>query len=256
MAMCACGGGTGGKVAILVAVATAVTIAVAGGGNTSTGNSKDSGKHADKNPPTMSPTPGTTEGAPKGKNAGPGNSAKDNAKDKKDGGTMATPGNDAAYVLGYTMNRIDGTSESLEAYKGQVVLMVNVASQCGYTKQYTGLEKLYREKMGAGFVILGFPANNFGGQEPGTNEEIAKFCSSKYSVTFPMFEKISVTGADAHPLYKQLAGATGGAGGEPQWNFTKYLVGRDGKVVAKFDSKVKPDDAALTAKIDELLAAK
>ncbi len=249
MAMCACGGGTGGKVAILVAVATAVTIAVAGGGNTSTGNAKDSGKHADKTPPTMSPTPGTPDGGQKGKNAGPGNSA----KDKKDSGTMATPGNDAAYVFGYAMNRIDGTSESLEAYKGQVVLIVNVASQCGYTKQYIGLEKLYREKMGAGFVILGFPANNFGGQEPGTNEEIAKFCSSKYSVTFPMFEKISVAGADAHPLYKQLSAA---AGGEPQWNFTKYLVGRDGKVVAKFDSNVKPDDAALTAKIDELLAAK
>jgi glutathione peroxidase len=254
--MCACGGGgMGGKVAILVAVATAVTIAVAGGGNTSTGNSKDSGKHLDKNPPTMSPTPapGTPDGGQKGKNAGTGNSAKDNAKDKKDGGTMATPGNDAAYVLGYVMNRIDGTSETLDAYKGKVVLMVNVASQCGYTKQYTGLEKLYHEKMGEGFVILGFPANNFRGQEPGTNEEIAKFCSSKYNVTFPMFEKISVKGADAHPLYQQLAGA---GGGEPQWNFTKYLVGRDGKVVAKFDSDVKPDDAALTAKIDELLSAK
>lgn len=253
MAMCACGNRRmGGMIAVLGGVATVLAVAVArgGDGNTSTGNSKDSGKHAEKNPPTMSPTP---DGGQKGKNAGPGNSAKDNAKDKKDGGTMATPGNDAAYVLGYTMNRIDGASESLDAYKGKVVLMVNVASQCGYTKQYTGLEKLYREKMDSGFVVLGFPANNFRGQEPGTNEEIAKFCSSKYNVTFPMFEKISVTGADAHPLYKQLAGA---AGGEPQWNFTKYLVGRDGKVVAKFDSNVKPDDAALTAKIDELLSAK
>jgi len=163
---------------------------------------------------------------------------------------------DASYVLGFTLKDIDGKDQDLAQYKGKVVLMVNVASQCGYTPQYEGLQKLYASKKDSGLVILGFPANNFGSQEPGTNAEIKKFCSSKYSVTFPMFEKISVKGDDTHPLYKKLAEQPKPVGGEPGWNFTKFLVDKSGHVVARYDSKVKPDAKELTAKIDELLAAK
>lgn len=160
------------------------------------------------------------------------------------------------YVLGYTMNRIDGTSESLENYKGKVVLIVNVASQCGLTKQYPSLEKLYDDKKDQGFVILGFPANNFLGQEPGTNEEIAKFCTSKYDVSFPMYEKVSVKGEDACDLYKQLRALPAPLGGEPEWNFAKFLVDRQGNVVARFHPKTTPDAEELVKKVDELLAAK
>lgn len=159
------------------------------------------------------------------------------------------------YVLGYTMNRIEGTSEDLAMYKGKVVLIVNVASQCGYTKQYGGLEKLYESKKADGFVILGFPANEFGKQEPGSNAEIKEFCSAKFNVTFPMFEKIAVKGEGVAPLYKQLAAQPAPIGGEPKWNFTKFLVDKSGNVVARYDSAIKPDDKALVAKIDELLKA-
>jgi glutathione peroxidase len=109
--------------------------------------------------------------------------------------------------------------------------------------------------MGKGFVVLGFPANNFGEQEPGSDAEIKSFCSSKYNVTFPMFAKISVRGEDAHPMYKQIAAQAKPIGGDPQWNFTKYLVDKDGNVVAKFDPKVKPDDATMNRRIDELLGS-
>lgn len=156
---------------------------------------------------------------------------------------------DDRYVLGATMNRIDGTPESLEAYKGKVVMVVNVASACGLTPQYEGLQALYEEKAADGLVILGFPANNFGEQEPGSNDEIAEFCTGEYGVTFPMFEKISVIGEDQHPLYARLSQE----GGEPNWNFTKYLVDREGRVVARFDPRTRPDDPALVAKVEELL---
>ena len=156
----------------------------------------------------------------------------------------------APYALGLTMNRIDGTPEPLEEYKGKVVLVVNVASRCGLTPQYEALERLYREKKDAGLVVLGFPANNFGGQEPGTNEEIVAFCTGRYDVTFPMFEKISVRGDDQHALYRTLSTV----GGEPSWNFTKYLVDRDGRVVERFDPRTTPDDPALVAEVDRLLA--
>jgi glutathione peroxidase len=162
------------------------------------------------------------------------------------------------YVLGHVVKDIDGKTVDLSAYKGQVVVIVNVASKCGFTKQYTGLEALYQAKKAQGLVILGFPANNFGGQEPGTNAEIKEFCTgaeSKYKVTFPLFEKISVKGEDIHPLYKQLATQPAPIGGDVGWNFTKYLVDREGKVVAKFDSRTKPDDAAMNKRIDELLGA-
>lgn len=158
------------------------------------------------------------------------------------------------YVLGFTMKSIDDKEVNLADYKGKVVLMVNVASKCGYTPQYEGLQKLYAAYKDKGFVILGFPANNFGAQEPGSNEEIAKFCQSKYSVTFPMFAKISVKGDDQHPLYKKLSGQPAPLGGDPKWNFTKFLVDRSGNVTGRFESSVRPDDKDLKAKIEEALA--
>lgn len=162
----------------------------------------------------------------------------------------------SAYVLDHRTKRIDGTAETLDKYKGKVVLIVNVASKCGYTPQYEGLEKLYRDKKDAGLVVLGFPANNFRAQEPGTNREIAEFCSSRFGVTFPMFEKISVVGPDQDPLYRQLAAQPAPIGGDPKWNFTKFLVDRGGNVVARFEPGVKPDDPDLVKKVDSLLSAK
>lgn len=153
--------------------------------------------------------------------------------------------------LSFVVKDIDGKDYDLAQLKGKVVMIVNVASKCGYTKQYEGLEKLYEAKKDAGLVILGFPANNFNGQEPGTNEEIKEFCTSKYSVKFPMMGKISVKGDDQHPLYKMLTDAKG----KVTWNFNKFLVGRDGKLIEHYDSKVKPDDAKLTDAIDAALAA-
>lgn len=179
----------------------------------------------------------------------------DQPKDSKPAAKPAPAAPDAKvgerYVLGFKMKGIDGKDVDLASFKGKVVLFVNVASQCGLTPQYEGLQKLYDQKKDKGLVILGFPANNFGAQEPGSEEEIEKFCKTKYKVTFPMFAKISVKGKDIDPLYKKLA-ATGG--GEPSWNFTKYLVDRDGNMVKRFDPKVKPDDSELVKKIDELLA--
>jgi glutathione peroxidase len=161
----------------------------------------------------------------------------------------------ASNVLDFTLNSIDGKPAPLSQYQGKVVLIVNVASRCGFTPQYTGLEKIYEKYKDQGFVILGFPANNFGAQEPGTNEEIKTFCSSKYSVTFPMYSKISVKGADIHPLYafltdKQSNPATGG---DIKWNFTKFLVGKDGKVIARFESAVTPESPEVTAAIEKAL---
>ena len=157
----------------------------------------------------------------------------------------------AASPLEYKVKDIDGNDYDLSQLKGKVVMFVNVASKCGYTPQYTGLEKLYESKKDQGFVIVGFPANNFKGQEPGTNEEIKAFCTGKYNVTFPMMGKISVKGDDIHPLYKQLTDAKG----QVTWNFNKFLIGKDGKLIEHFDSKVKPDDAKLTDAIDKALSA-
>jgi len=161
----------------------------------------------------------------------------------------------ASNVLDFTLNSIDGKPAPLSQYKGKVVLIVNVASQCGYTPQYTGLEKIYEKYKDKGFVILGFPANNFGQQEPGSNEEIQAFCHSKYSVTFPMYAKISVKGADKHPLYQFLTDSQANpkTGGEIQWNFTKFLVGKDGKVIARFESAVEPEAAPVTSAIEKAL---
>lgn len=159
------------------------------------------------------------------------------------------------YVLSYSMTRIDGTSERLDTYKGKVILLVNVASKCGLTPQYEGLQALYEAKKEKGFIVLAFPANNFMGQEPGTNEEIAAFCESRYNVTFPMFEKVSVKGKDACELYKHLASLPKPLGGEPSWNFTKFLIDREGNVVQRFEPRTKPDAKELVSRIDELLAS-
>lgn len=159
------------------------------------------------------------------------------------------------YVLKHTMKMIDEkTDKNLKDYEGKVVLIINVASKCGYTKQYKGIEKLYNDYKDKGLVVLGFPANDFGGQEPGTNAEIQKFCTDTYSVTFPMFSKIAVTGDAAAPLFKQLAALDDGKA--PTWNFNKYLVGKDGKYIAHYETRMKPDDDALVKAIREALGLK
>lgn len=155
----------------------------------------------------------------------------------------------------FTMNDIDGNGVSLSAYKGKVLLVVNVASKCGFTGQYAGLEKLYQTYQDRGLVVLGFPANNFMGQEPGTEAEIKSFCTLTYGVTFPMFSKISVKGKSIHPLYafltdKKLHPETGGA---ISWNFNKFLIGRDGSIFGRFGSRTEPDDKELVAAIEKAL---
>src|SRR6202453_2915410 len=148
----------------------------------------------------------------------------------------------ASGIYTFTLNSIDGRPAPLADYKGKVVLVVNVASQCGYTPQYSALEATYEKYKDQGLVILGFPANNFGAQEPGTNQEIKTFCTRKYSVTFPMYAKISVKGADQSPLYAYLTKDTGpGIAGEIKWNFTKFLVDRNGRIVQRFERRVTPD---------------
>ena len=160
-------------------------------------------------------------------------------------------------ALDFKVKTIDGKEQDLSAYKGKVVLMVNVASKCGLTPQYKGLEALYEKYKDQGFVIIGFPANNFGAQEPGTNEEIKQFCTAKYNVTFPMMSKISVKGEDKHPLYKFLTEGKAGEdfAGDIEWNFAKFLVDRNGNVIARFASKTTPDSPQLTAAIEKALAA-
>ena len=153
--------------------------------------------------------------------------------------------------LGFVLQTIDGDSVNLADYKGKVILMVNVASKCGNTPQYEGLQKIYEKYKDDGFVILGFPANNFLGQEPGSNEEIATFCSVNYGVTFPMFAKISVKGKDQHPLYKYLTDKDAHAfGGNIGWNFEKILIGKDGQIKARFSPRTKPDDEKVIAAIE------
>jgi glutathione peroxidase len=148
---------------------------------------------------------------------------------------------------------IDGKDAKLSAYKGKVLLIVNVASKCGYTPQYQGLETIYEKYKDKGFTVLGFPCNQFGQQEPGTNEEIKQFCSSKYSVKFPMFDKIDVNGPNRHPLYVALAGDKSPYPGNIKWNFNKFLIGRDGKILKRFDSKAAPESPEVVAAIEEAL---
>lgn len=158
----------------------------------------------------------------------------------------------------FTMKDIDGKDIKLDAYKGKVVMVVNVASKCGYTPQYEGLEAIYKKYKDQGFVILGFPANNFMGQEPGTEKEIKEFCSTKYGVTFPMFSEISVTGKDQHPLYTYLTSKESNPrfGGDISWNFNKFLFDRGGNIVARFGSGDTPESEPVTASIEKYIAAK
>jgi len=156
---------------------------------------------------------------------------------------------DSLYQL--TTKTLEGQPAELRAYAGKVALVVNVASQCGYTPQYAGLEKLYEDLKGRGFVVLGFPSNDFGGQEPGTATEIRQFCSLNYDVSFPLFEKVvTKAGAGQSPVYATLQKQSGEL---PSWNFAKYLVGKDGKVVKFYKSGVKPDDAGLRKDIEAAL---
>ena len=157
-------------------------------------------------------------------------------------------------VLNYSFNRLQtGKPESLCQYRGKVVLIVNTASYCGYTHQYEGLEALYRKYKSRGLVVVGFPSNDFGGQEPGSNKEIAEFCRLTYGVEFPMFEKSSVTSIKTNPLYAELLARTGQS---PKWNFHKYLVDRDGKQVTSFGTRVEPDNGDLIGAVERMLAAK
>ena len=153
-------------------------------------------------------------------------------------------------IYDFTMNNIDGKATPLKSLEGKVVLFVNVASKCGYTPQYTGLESLYQKYKDKGLVLVGVPANNFGSQEPGTDEEIKQFCSRKYSVTFPIMSKVSVKGGDITPLYQYLTTAKGG---DVKWNFTKFLVGKDGKAISRFEPGVAPESPEITAAIEKAL---
>lgn len=153
-------------------------------------------------------------------------------------------------IYDFSLNSIDGAAAPLAAYRGRVLLVVNVASYCGYTPQYQGLEALYEKYRDRGLVVIGFPANNFGAQEPGTNAEIKDFCERTYHVKFPMYAKISVDGADKAPLYQYLTAAKGG---NIQWNFTKFLISRDGRILGRFEPDVTPESSAVTAAIEKAL---
>ena len=154
-----------------------------------------------------------------------------------------------------TLTRLDGTDTTLDEFAGQAVLVVNVASRCGFTEQYAGLERLHATFRERGLTVLGFPCNQFGGQEPGTAEEIAEFCSLTFGVSFPLFDKTDVRGPDRHPLFARLTEAADvtGEAGDVRWNFEKFLVAPDGQVVARFRTTVEPDDPALVAAVEAVL---
>jgi glutathione peroxidase len=159
-------------------------------------------------------------------------------------------------IYDFTLDSIDSQLTPLSNFKGKVALLVNVASRCAYTPQYSALESIYKKYKEQGFVVIGIPANNFGGQEPGSNQEIKTFCTRAYKITFPMMAKVSVDGSDITPLYRFLTDKTihPKTGWEIGWNFTKFLVGRDGEVAARFDSEVEPDSRPVTAAIEKALA--
>jgi glutathione peroxidase len=159
-------------------------------------------------------------------------------------------------VYEFSLNSIDGQAAPLSAYKGKVVMLVNVASRCGFTPQYSALETVYEKYKDRGFVIVGIPANNFGAQEPGSNQEIKTFCTTKYHVTFPMMSKVSVKGDDKDPLYQFLTdkSANPQTSGDIKWNFTKFLIGPDGRVITRFEPDVTPDSPQVTAAIEKALA--
>ena len=156
-------------------------------------------------------------------------------------------------IYEFKMKRLDGSEQSFADYRGKVLMFVNVASFCGNTPQYTGLEEIYKRYHAKGLEILGFPANNFGAQEPGTDKEIAEFCGTNYGVTFPLFSKISVKGRNIHPIYTVLTSSPKPIGGDVTWNFQKFLVDRQGNVTAKFNPSTSPGDKSLVSEIEELL---
>lgn len=161
----------------------------------------------------------------------------------------------AGSIHGISVADIDGKTGTLAPFKGRVLLIVNVASECGYTPQYKGLEAVFAKYRDQGLTVLGFPCNQFGGQEPGTNSEIKNFCSTTYHVTFPLFAKIEVNGANRHPLYTALAGADSPFPGDIKWNFNKFLVGRDGRILKRFASNAKPDSPEVIKAIEAALAS-
>ena len=167
---------------------------------------------------------------------------------------IAAGGNKSVYDI--PLKDIDGKDTSLKAYKGKVLLVVNVASKCGLTPQYSALEDLQKKYQAKGFTVLGFPCNDFASQEPGSAQEIKTFCSSKYDVTFPLFEKLHVKGADQHPLYKALTGSGAPFPGDIKWNFGKFVIGRDGKIEARFEPKTTPDSPEVAKAIEAALAEK
>lgn len=164
---------------------------------------------------------------------------------------MTTKKSDPINISDVKVKTVDGQEKSLSDYKGKVVLIVNVASKCGYTKQYEGLQLIYDKYKDKGFEILAFPCNDFGGQEPGTNEEIQNFCKTNYNVSFTLFDKIKVLGGDKSPLYSKLIGFE--PGDDISWNFEKFLIDKNGNVVGRYKSKVKPESDELTAAIEKLL---
>lgn len=161
----------------------------------------------------------------------------------------------AASLYDLSAKNIDGETVKLDRYRGKVLLIVNVASECGYTPQYQGLQDVFEKYQAKGLVVLGFPCNQFGGQEPGTNVEIKQFCTTTFHVTFPLFDKVDVNGAGRHPVYAFLAGRESPFPGNIKWNFNKFLVGRDGKIVRRFDSSTEPDAAELKRALEAALAA-
>jgi len=170
---------------------------------------------------------------------------------------MTSPQTPPRTIHEIEINSIDGTSARLADYRGQVVLAVNLASKCGLTPQYAGLQRLYDTYHDRGFTVLGFPCNQFHGQEPGSSEQIQEFCSLTYGVTFPLFEKIDVKGSDRHPLYEILSEVPDdlGKAGDVSWNFEKFLIGRDGVVVRRFRPKTEPEAAAIVEAVEQLIGS-
>jgi glutathione peroxidase len=162
----------------------------------------------------------------------------------------------ASALYDIPLKDIDGKETSLKNYQGKVLMIVNVASRCGNTPQYKGLESLYQKYKDQGFVVLGMPCNQFGKQEPGSNAEIKEFCSKEYQVTFPMFDKLDVKGPSQHALYKELSGDSAAFPGDVKWNFGKFLVGRDGKVIKRIEPGVKPESPEVVKAVEAALAAK
>jgi glutathione peroxidase len=157
-------------------------------------------------------------------------------------------------LLGIPLKDIAGKDSSLGSFSGKTLLVVNVASKCGYTRQYKGLEALYQSYKDKGLVVVGIPCNDFGGQEPGTEQEIVQFCSSKYNVTFPLMSKVAIKGETPHPLFAALTGAQAGHPGPVKWNFNKFLIGKNGALLQRFESKVEPDSEELKSAIEKALA--